>query len=101
MNFWWEASKITFMNKYALTLILKPDLDEKTRQELLASVVKNFGKLEKEDLWGVRDLVYPIKHQKKGFYAHYLFEGEPSSISSLDKALKIEEDIIRYLLVRI
>ncbi|KKS13200.1 30S ribosomal protein S6 [Candidatus Daviesbacteria bacterium RIFOXYD1_FULL_41_10] len=89
------------MNKYVLTLILKPDLDEKARKELLSSVVKRFGKLEKEEMWGAKDMVYPIKHQTKGFYAHYTFEAEPSSISSLDKDLKIDEDILRYLLVRV
>lgn len=88
-------------NKYALTLVLKPDLEEKERKELLDSITKKFGKLEKEDLWGVRDLSYPIKHQNKGFYAHYEFEGEPNSVSPIDKGLKIDENILRYLLVRI
>ncbi len=89
------------MNKYALTLILKPDLDEKVRKELLSSVVTKFGKMEKEDLWGARDLVYPIAHQTKGYYVHYFFDAEPDTISSLDKDLKIDEDIIRYLIVRV
>ncbi|MFH0936951.1 MAG: 30S ribosomal protein S6 [Candidatus Daviesbacteria bacterium] len=89
------------MNKYALTLILKPEMEEKARKELLESVAKKLEKIEKEDQWGVRDLAYPIKHQTKGYYAHYEFESQPSAISSIDKNLKIEEDIIRYLLVRV
>lgn len=88
-------------NKYALTIVLKPDLEEKERKELLESITKKFGKMEKEDLWGVRDLSYPIQHQNKGYYAHYEFVGEPTSISPIDKGLKIEENILRYLLVRI
>lgn len=86
---------------YALTLIVRPNLDEKERQELLTAVTKKFDKLEKEDLWGLRDLTYPIKKHAKGFYAHYLFSAEPAKIAPLDKALKIDEDIIRYLLVRL
>lgn len=89
------------MNSYALTLVLKPDLEEKAREELLVSVKKHFGKVEKEEVWGARDLAYPIKHQTKGFYAHYLFEAEPDKIAPLDKVLKIDEDIIRYLMVRV
>lgn len=89
------------MNNYALTVVLKNDLDEKARKELLEFVTKKFGKLEKEDLWGSRDLAYPIKNQKKGYYAHYFFEAEPNVVAPLDKALKIEEDILRYLLVRV
>lgn len=89
------------MNSYALTLVLKNDLEEKARKELLDSVTKKLEKVEKEELWGLRDLSYPIKHQSKGYYAHYLFSSEPDKIKSLDKTLKMEEDIIRYLLVRI
>lgn len=89
------------MNKYALTIILKTDLEEKARKELLEGVVKKFGKLEKEEIWGAKDLAYPIKHQNKGYYVHYFFEAEPSTISSLDKDLKLNENIMRYLLVRV
>ncbi len=89
------------MNKYALTVILKIDLEEKARKELLESVVKKFGKLEKEEIWGAKDLAYPIQHQKKGFYVHYFFDAEPSSILAIDKDLKLNENIIRYLLVRV
>ncbi len=89
------------MNKYALTLILKPDLEEKARKELLDSVAKKFGKLEKEELWGVRDMAYTIQKQSKGYYAHYFFEAEPQTARSIDKDLKIEEDILRHLLVRV
>lgn len=88
------------MNSYQLTLLVKNNLDEKERQELLDSITKSFEKLEKEDLWGVKDLAYPIRHQDKAYFVNYLFQAEPSKISSLDKKLKLNEDILRYLLVR-
>lgn len=89
------------MNNYALTLVLRPDIDEGTRKEILEAVTKRFGSLEKEDLWGVRDLSYPIKKQTKGWYGHYQFMAEPETILSLDNSLKLEENILRYLLVRV
>lgn len=89
------------MNNYALTILLKPDLDEKARGEVIESVTKRMGKVKKDDLWGNRELAYPIKKQQKAFYAHFEFEANPGDISSLDKSLKLEEDIIRYLLVRV
>ena len=88
------------MNSYSLTLVLKNDLAEKERTELLGTVTKSFGKLIKEDLWGSRSLVYQIKHQDKGFYTHYEFESEPDQISRLDKMVKLNEDVLRYLLIR-
>ncbi len=101
------------MNSYLLTLVLKPEMDEKMRQELLDSMVKKLtgedssassgqvGKVKKEDLWGARDLAYPIKRQTKGFFAHFEIEADPKNAKGLDKTLKLEEDILRYLLVRV
>lgn len=92
------------MNQYLLTLVLKSDLEEKERKELLTSVTKRLlgedGKIEKEDLWGSKDLAYPIKKQSKGYYAHYEITADPKSAKDLDKQLRLEEDILRYLLVR-
>lgn len=92
------------MNSYYLTLVLKPDLEEKERKSLLDGLVKKIvssdGKVEKEDLWGNKDLAYPIKKQTKGFYAHFEISADPKNAKGLDKMLKVEEDILRYLLVR-
>lgn len=92
------------MNSYYLTLVLKVDLEEKDRKALLDGIVKKLtggeGKVEKEDLWGEKALAYPIKRQTKGYYAHFEIEADPKDAKGLDKSLKVEEDILRYLLVR-
>ena len=109
------------MNSYFLTMVLKPDLEEKAREEFLESVKSKFvngsektpsapasPKLRgaskasgvKVDLWGARDLAYPIKKQTKGYYVHFEFETEPKVVVDLDKSLKVEENILRFLLVR-
>lgn len=93
------------MNSYLLTLVLKPDLEEKLRKEMLEAMKKKMlgegGKVGKEDLWGAKDLAYPIKKQTKGYFVHFEFETDPKVAKDLDKSLKVEEDIIRYLLVRV
>lgn len=92
------------MSSYLLTLVLKSDLDEKERKTLLDSVLKKMtgedGKVLKEDLWGARDLAYPIKRQTKGFYAHFEIQTDPKNAKGIDKILKLEEDVLRYLIVR-
>ena len=88
------------MNNYRLTLIVREKLDEKERKALLDDVVKSFGELKKEDLWGSRSFSYPIAHDSKGYYAHYEFSSEPDTIAALDKKLKLNEDVIRYLLLK-
>lgn len=88
------------MNTYNLTVILKDDLSEKDRKELLEAITKKFTKTIKEDAWGSRSLAYPIGKADKGYYIHYEFEAEPSTVPVLDKMIKLNEDVIRYLLIR-
>lgn len=85
---------------YNLTILIKNDLDEKTRDQLLSGVRKNLGEVKKEDPWGIRNLAYPISHQDKAFYAYFEFEADPKIIPSLDKQIKLNEDILRYLIIR-
>lgn len=79
-------------------------MEEKERKTLLDSMVKKLvgeeGKVAKEDLWGERDLAYPINKQNKGFYAHFELAADPKNAKGLDKILKLEEDVLRYLLIR-
>jgi len=93
------------MNNYCLTLVLKADLEEKERKALLDNVVKRLvgeeGKVVKEDLWGHRDLAYPIKRQIKGYIALFEVTADPKNAKTIDKLLKVEEDILRYLLIRV
>ena len=80
-------------------------MEEKERKALLDSMVKKVtgdkGQVTREDLWGVRDLSYKIKKETKGFFAHFEIEADPASAKTLDKTLRVEEDILRYLLVRV
>lgn len=88
------------MNQYLLTLVISNKLDEKERERLLEDISKKLGKINKEDKWGMRGLAYPIKHQDRAFYAHYEFSVDPEEISPIDKSLRLNEDVIRYLLIR-
>lgn len=92
------------MNSYLLTIVLKADMEAGERKTLLDSLTKKItgsdGKVEKEDLWGVKTLTYPIKRQTSGYYAHYEIETDPKDAKDLDKSLRVEDDILRYLLVR-
>lgn len=92
------------MNSYYLTLVLNADQDEKARKEFLDDVKKKMvgsgGKVGKEDLWGTKNLAYSIKHKSKGFFVHFEFETEPAIAKGLDKLLRVEEDVLRFLLLR-
>lgn len=91
------------MQNYKLTFLMRNDLDEKKRQEIIQSVKEKVGEqssITKEDLWGVRDLAYTIKREKKAYYVYLEFQAKPEIIPSLDKMMKLNEDILRYLITR-
>ncbi len=92
------------MNSYYLTLVFKPEMADTERKALLDSLVSKLtgedGKVNKEDLWGNKDLTYPIKRNTKGYIAHYEITTDPKNAKTIDKALRVEEDVLRYLLIR-
>ena len=57
--------------------------------------------MKKVDLWGKRRLAYPVKKQNDGYYVLINFEIEPDAIFEIDRVIKIREEILRHLIVKI
>ena len=49
--------------------------------------------------WGKRTLAYPVRKRETGYYVVEQFETEPRLLSEFERAVKLEEQVIRYLLV--
>ena len=102
----WKLSFISgiliLMVDYELTCIFNPDLKDK--QKLISKIegwIKKIGgKIEKKEKWGSKDLVYRIKKFSRGFYVFWQLKAKADRINELFPKIKLEEDIIRYLLVR-
>lgn len=92
------------MRIYDLCLVLGPDQAKTDQEKLLAKikgeVEKLDGKVEKQDEWGKRELSYPIKRSKEGVFFLLRLALPPSGSAALEKKIKIEEQILRYLLVK-
>ena len=65
------------------------------------TITKIGGTVDKEDEWGKRQLAYEVKHQKEGYYVVIDFTAEPSEIKELDRVIKIHEEIIRHIIVKL
>ena len=93
------------MNCYEHTFITKQDLQESQVQKVISKyeeiIKNNSGKIIKMEDWGLRNLTFNIKNNKKGFYYHFKIEGEGKTVEELERAENIDEDIIRYLTVRV
>ena len=93
------------MNLYEHTIILRQDLSEKevenTRQKYTTLIKKNNGKIVKIENWGIMNLSYIIKKNKKGNYIHFKFESEPKNIFELEKDEGIDKNILRFLTIKV
>ncbi len=49
--------------------------------------------------WGKRQLAYPIRKQPNGYYVVAQFTSAPDTLSELERVLKLEDDVLRYLIV--
>jgi len=88
---------------YELTYIVNPNLSD---EQIAAQTnkVRSFinelaGEVKNEKLWEKRRLAYPIKKQGYGFYVTAEFNIEPQNIIELDKKIKLEQNILRHLLI--
>lgn len=92
------------MRDYELTLILKPDLTDETREKVLGEIKKLIedasGKIVSQDLWGKKAFAYPIKKEREGVYAFFVLSLVAKEIASLEKKIKIKEGVLRHLLVK-
>tara|TARA_B100001059_G_scaffold217364_1_gene236542 strand:+ start:40 stop:363 length:324 start_codon:yes stop_codon:yes gene_type:complete len=89
---------------YENTIIAKQDLAEKDLKTLKDKyneiINSSSGKVMKIEEWGLLSLAKKIKNYKKGFYIHYKFEGNNKTLNEIEKKIKIDGTVIRYLIVK-
>ena len=94
-----------FMNNFEATLLISPDLTIKKTEsieKIFEKTVKNFGgSIIAKENWGLRDLSYSIQGAKKGFYSFYQMTFEGSKIQDLKNNLSLNEEILRYLIIKV
>ena len=85
--------------KYELTILV----DEIAPQEVIDGLterVKGYGKITSIEDDGVKRLAYPIRNHEKARYLFYKLELENDVPAELSRNLNIDENVMRYLLVR-
>ena len=93
------------MNLYEHTIIARQDTSPtqlKQLQEKYSKIIeKNQGDLVKLESWGLLNLSYIIKKNKKGNYIHFKIKANGKTISELEKNEKIDKNLLRYLTVKV
>jgi len=64
-----------------------------------ALVTGKEGEVTAVDHWGSRQLAYPVAKNKTGYYVVAQFNGDPDALPEFERALKLDETLLRYLVV--
>ena len=93
------------MNLYEHTIIARQDVSPsqlKQIQEKYSKIVEKLdGDVVKLENWGLMNLAYLIKKNKKGNYLHFKIKADGKIISELEKNEKIDKNLLRYLTVKV
>ena len=93
------------MNLYEHTIIARQDASPSEIKQLTEKyskiVEKNEGEIVKTENWGLLNLSYLIKKNKKGSYIHFKLKGNGKIISELEKNELLDKKLLRSLTVRV
>jgi small subunit ribosomal protein S6 len=100
-----QNHKEEFMNLYEIMFILNPDIGEDEREKLttrLKTIIsKNKGDIIRFDDLGFKSLTYKIKKKSRGQYFLTNLEGPGSMIAEIERFLRIDENVIRFVVVKL
>ena len=93
------------MNLYEHTIVTRQDVTPSEIDQLTEKyskiVEKNEGDIVKTENWGLLNLAYLIKKNKKGNYIHFKIKGHGKIIKELEKNESIDKNLLRYMTVKV
>ena len=93
------------MAYYEHVLIARQDISpqqaEALNEEIKALIEGQGGHIAKIEYWGLRNLTYRIKKNRKGHYSLLAINAPSDAVKEMERQLSINEDVLRYLTVRV
>ena len=93
------------MNLYEHTIITRQDTSPSEIKQLTEKyskiIEKHDGEIVKTENWGLLNLSYLIKKNRKGSYIHFKIKAKGSVINELEKNESIDKKLLRYLTVKV
>lgn len=93
------------MPLYEHTVIARPDLSAQQAQTLADTfgevITTQGGTVAKTEYWGLRNLSYRVKKNRKGHYLHMVVDAPAAVLTELERTQRIHEDVLRYLTVKV
>ncbi len=93
------------MTKYESVLIARQDLGASQVNNIVSDMSKVIadqgGEVVRVDNWGLKNLAYRIKKNRKGHYVLLNISAPAQAIAEYERLLRVNEDIIRYMTVKV
>jgi small subunit ribosomal protein S6 len=100
----WFFREVSTLRPYEILVIVDPRPTDEEVAELLTQLgeqAKSLGiEVDKVDNWGKRRLAYDIRKQREGTYAIFDTKAEPSMVKELERQLRLNENVLRFLSTR-
>ena len=92
------------MKAYELLYLVDSTTDEESRaavrERIDTAITEEGGKVDNVDDWGKRKLAFEINHVSEGDYTLIDFHANPTQIAELDRVLRINDNVMRHMIVR-
>lgn len=89
---------------YETIFIVRPDRGEEVKEftDKFKKIIQDLGaEVNEVEEWGLRELAYPIRKQRKGYYVLMRHRATRGTVDELERHIKLNEGILRYLTVRL
>ncbi|MBT5265905.1 MAG: 30S ribosomal protein S6 [Rhodospirillaceae bacterium] len=92
------------MALYESVFIARQDISS-TQAEQLADqfteiITGNGGEVKQREIWGLRNLAYRIKKNRKGHYIMFHIDAPSDAVQEMERNMRINEDVLRYMTIR-
>lgn len=93
------------MAYYEHVLIARQDISPQQVDALLEDITRTVqehgGKVEKSEYWGLRNLAYRVRKNRKGHYCLLNLDAPAEAVHELERKQRINEDVLRFITVRV
>ena len=93
------------MPLYECVLIARNDVTQQQVEAVADTIATQLeteeGSIQKREYWGLRSLAYRIKKNRKGHYLLLGLDAKPASINEIERQLGLNEDILRFMTIRV
>jgi small subunit ribosomal protein S6 len=90
---------------YEHVLIARQDISPQQVDALVEDITRTItelgGKVSKTEYWGLRNLSYRMRKNRKGHYALFNIDAPAAAIHELERRQRLNEDVLRYLTIRV